>query len=646
MLSRRLVLFASWLTLVAAWAPGARAAEPVDFKRDLLPMLKQRCVECHGKQKASGGLRLDRGAPLLEGGISGKSVTPGDGKGSYLVQRLRGEGGEDPMPLKADALSAAEIALVARWIDDGAQVPPEPTPQFVPAPAGLRRLTVSQYRSSLRDLLGGKVTLPNDIEPDTLISGSAAVGATRIPLSPRATEQFASAATRVAAEALADADFRRRWLSCAPSPGCLPTFVEKFGRRAWRRPLTRDEIARYTKVGQRMGRDLPRAVELVVSTLLQSPRFLYRVEIGTPDPRDPTRRVLTDFELASRLSFFLWGGPPDDGLLDATAIGALSTDEGLRTEAERMLASPRARQTLEAFFVELLRLRRLDRLPQFRTTFKQASNTLGKAMRTETLKVIEEVAFDPERDFREIFDTRATYVNGELAKLYGLPAPAADEAFVRIELPWDAQRAGVLGHASFLALNAHPTASSPTRRGKFIREVLLCQAVPPPPPNVSTKLPEDHDGDAPRTVRQKLDVHRTSPQCNGCHKAMDPMGLAFESFDGLGAYRTSENGLPIDTSGELDGVPFKNAAELGTLLRKSPKVGACLARNLFRFAMGHLEEEGEEPLMDELARSLETDGYRFGSLVLNVVKSRGFRYVAALDRARPHGILQGKELSP
>jgi hypothetical protein len=162
-----------------------------------------------------------------------------------------------------------------------------------------------------------------------------------------------------------------------------------------------------------------------------------------------------------------------------------------------------------------------------------------------------------------------------------------------------------------------------------VREVLLCQAVPPPPPDVSTKLPKDKEGAAPRTTRQKLVAHRANPQCAGCHKAMDPLGLPFEAFDGIGAPRTHEAALPIDTTGELDGLRFSSPAELGALLRRSPRVGVCIARSLFRFALGHLESEGEEPLMAELAAGLERDGYRFRSLVLAVVASRGFRYVSA-----------------
>jgi mono/diheme cytochrome c family protein len=611
------------LTIDLLASAAASAKDDVDFRRQVLPIFEGACTDCHGPKKSNGGLRLD-GGRVHEGGVSGKAVVPGKPDESYLVQRLLGQGDEDRMPFGEPALPASEIDLIKKWIAQGAKVPPEPSTTFVPAPGGIKRLTVAQYRNTLRDLLGSKVALPKDLEPDTLVSGSAVVGAGRIFISRQATEKFARAAFGLARQAMQDEAWRREWLPCPPeAEGCQSRFLERFGRRAWRRPLSGEESARY--LGLARG---PGGLTAAMAALLQSPNFLYRVEVGVPDPGDASRRVLTDFEMASRLSYFLWGAPPDEVLLDAAASGRLGTDDGLREEAERMLASPRSRQTISAFFSELLRLGKLERLPQFRSKYQQVSPTLGASMQGETLRVIEEIALSPDRDFREIFDARFTYLNGELARLYGLPVPADEKSFVRVELPADGERAGILGHASFLAINAHPTASSPTKRGRFIRETLLCQPVPPPPPDVSTKLPKDPEG-KPSTVREKLAIHRKNPQCYGCHKAMDPMGLAFERFDGIGVHRIEESGLPIDPRGELDGVPFKHAGELAGLLRHSPRVGVCVARNLYRFALGHLESEGEEPLVDDLARGLEQDGYRFLALVLNVVKSKGFRYLAA-----------------
>jgi hypothetical protein len=632
----RPIRFVALLPLLVA-APGLAASPgapaPIDFTRDVLPIFQRACVSCHGPDKASGGLQLVSAHRLRQGGIGDDLLVPGKAGASYLVQRLRGQGGEDRMPLKAKALPAADLALIERWIDEGAPLPPEVPPRFVPAPGGLKRLTVAQYQNTLRDLFGPAIEVPADLEPDTLVAGSAAVGAARVALSTQGVEKFAVAAFALGRAAARDPAFRQRYLGCVsdaiPSPPCIRGFLTAFGRRAWRRPLTRDELDRYARLASRVPSG--DQVAAVIAALVQSPNFLYRSEVGTPDPADPTQHRLTGFELASRLSYFLWGAPPDDALLDAAEAGQLATPAGLEAQTRRMLPADRSRATMAAFFVELFRLRRLDKVYESRGKYPQFSPTIAAAMRNETLHVIEEIAFSPGRDFREIFSADFTWVNDELARLYGLPVTGgtAGDGFRRVVLPAGSGRSGVLAEGAFLTIFAHPTTSSPTKRGKFIRESLLCQAVPPPPPNVETKLPKD-DGKTKRTIRQKLEQHRKSPRCNGCHKAMDPLGFAFERFDGIGfALQHDVTGAPIDSSGEFDGVPFKDAAGLGALLARSPKIGSCLARSLFRFAVGHLESEGEEPLVEALAQGLERDGYQFDALVANVIKSEGFRTISA-----------------
>ena len=369
----------------------------------------------------------------------------------------------------------------------------------------------------------------------------------------------------------------------------------------------------------------------MTAALLQSPHFLYRSEIGVPDAQDPTRRRLTDYELASRLAYFLWGAPPDDQLLDAAAAGRLSTDAGPggRDRAHAALAArPRDHG-------RLLR-RAVPAAAAGPAVRRAAANTRSspppcrRRCASETLRLIEEVAFDPAARLPGDLLGRASPTStASWPGCTGCPAPEKPEAFTAGGAAGrqPAQRA-CWARASFLAIFAHSSTSSPTRRGKFIREALLCQAVPPPPPSVETKLPKD-EGDTVRTTRQKLEAHRKNPRCNGCHKAMDPLGLAFESFDGLGHPAQGRNGLPIDTSGELDGTAFTDPRAARRPAGEDRKIGACVARSLFRFALGSLESEGEEPLFEELARGLARDGYKFPALVVNVIKSEGFRYLSA-----------------
>jgi hypothetical protein len=504
---------------------------------------------------------------------------------------------------------------------------------FAPAASTLRRLTVAQYRNSVRDLLGAAVTPPSDLEPDTALDGFASIGAARVSLSSTAVEQFETAALALSHQALADAKTRASLVTCTPAgaadDACARQFVTSFGRRAWRRDLTTDEVTRYAGIATNASgvlKDFWAGLEYALAGLLQSPHFLYREELGTTDPAEATRRVFTGYELASRLSFFIWNSTPDDKLLDAAKAGKLATVEGLGAEAQRLFDSPRSHDATGSFFTELLRLGELDDLPQLPAAYPQVSATLGASMRGETLRGLDDLVFAGDNDFRQLFDANTTYVNAELAKLYGLPAPAGTD-FVKTALPDGSPRAGLLGQASFLALNAHADSSSPTRRGKFIREVLLCQSIPPPPPNVDTTFPVDVPGAAPTTTRQKLEKHRTlGASCTTCHKAMDPIGLGLENFDGIGAYRTKEAGQTIDASGDLDGATFTDARGLGAALKSNPDVGSCLARGVLRYATGHIEVDGEESVVNAVSQQFATDGYRFRSLLFSVVISAGFRY--------------------
>ncbi|HVR01422.1 MAG TPA: DUF1592 domain-containing protein [Polyangia bacterium] len=505
---------------------------------------------------------------------------------------------------------------------------------FSPAPSTLRRLTVAQYKNTIADLFGTAVTLKTALEDDTALDGFASIGAARVSLTATATEQFDAAAFDIATQALSNAATRGALVGCAPTgttdDNCARSFLTSFGRRAWRRDLTADEITRYATIATTasgMLGDFWGGLQYGLAGLLDSPHFLYREELGAPDPAVPTRRVFSGYELASRLSFLITNSTPDDTLLDNAKAGKLATVAGLGAEAQRLLGSPRAHDAMANFFTELYTLDGLDSLAPSPMLFPATmSATLGASMRAETLRVLDDVAFGANVDYRSLFDTTTTYVNAELAKLYALP-PVTGTDLVKVSLPASGPRAGFLGQASFLAGSSHADSSSPTRRGKFIREVLLCHAVPSAPPDVNTTFPVDAPGATQHTTRQKLEQHRLAgSSCAACHQVMDPIGLGLENFDAVGAYRATEAGQPIDASGNLDGVMYTDARGLGAALKNHPDIGTCLARDVLRYAMAHIETTGEEPVVDALASQLATNGYQFRSLLLGVVASASFRY--------------------
>jgi hypothetical protein len=267
----------------------------------------------------------------------------------------------------------------------------------------------------------------------------------------------------------------------------------------------------------------------------------------------------------------------------------------------------------------------LDQLALNPMIYPQMSATLGASMRTETLQFLKDIVLVRNADVREIFDSKSTFVNTELAKIYGLPPVAASAGFVNVMLPDSGMRAGFMGQGSFLAMPSHsqPNRSSPTLRGKFVREILLCQSVSPPPPVVPA-FPDAIMG----TAREKLEFHRSVPSCAACHSFMDPIGLGFENFDGVGAMRTMEAGKTIDASGDLDGVKFNGPRELFTAIRNNPDAVACIAKNAYRYAVGHVDNSGESVVIGDIVKQFQDAGLHFRSVLEAVVNSPGFKYAA------------------
>jgi hypothetical protein len=504
-------------------------------------------------------------------------------------------------------------------------------PTVLPSPT-LRRLTLKEYQNSVRDLIGIEPDV-SGLTPMSPLNGLRAIAASSVALPELDLETFENLADQLTAQVFADAAAREKLTGCdATQTACAEGFVAAFGRRAFRRPLQPEESTRYLgllRTATQMTMDPWLGLRVVTSAFLQSPGFLYREELGTPDPADPSRRVLGDYELASRLSFFILNTTPDEELLGAAEAGTLAAGDGLQTQAQRLLDSPRAAHATEELFIDYLQLDALRELVKLPEVFPQASDTLGAAMRQETITTLRTLLFERAGDFREVFTTTKTFVDAELAELYDLPRQQTGGTEpVEVELPASGPRAGLLTHAGFLATHAHPGRSSPTRRGKFIRESLLCEAIPAPPPNVNTTLPET--GDA-RTLREKLTRHREDPACSGCHAMMDPIGLALENFDGIGAYRQTENGVPIDASGELDGATFTDARGLGTALAAHPDVTSCFARTLLRYARGALETKSEAAFIAALDGQFTAAGHRMPELMLQIATDPSFRHVGALQ---------------
>lgn len=493
-------------------------------------------------------------------------------------------------------------------------------PVVAAGPAGLRRLTAAEYANAVTDLFGDGLVLPTALEPDLDVDGLNEVGASIAAISPLGVERYEDASYLLADQVAADHARRARFDACAPAgadDACAEAILRPMARLAWRRSPTDAELDTLVGLGRQATAALGTfddGLAYPIAAVLQSPAFLYRVEVGA-DGR------FTPLELASRMSFLLWAGPPDEALLDRADDGSLADPEVRRDEADRMLADPRARRGLRAMFDDYLGLDVLPTLPKDTTLFEHWTDGIGASAREETLAGLERLVFDDEADIRDLMTTRTAVIDRALAALYGVPAPAHD-GFAATALPADGPRAGLLGQASFLSINAHSVSTSVTRRGKFIHTVLLCREIPPPPANVDTSIPEPSP-DAP-TMRDRVASHLADPMCASCHSVTDPVGLAFEQFDGIGRFRTLENETLIDPTGELDGIPFADALGLSTVLHDHPDLPACLTETAFRFAQGRELSLDEAALAEWHNAGLAGQGYRWRTLLVDLIAADAF----------------------
>lgn len=514
------------------------------------------------------------------------------------------------------------LALLACSQDPTVAEPRPAAPAVASPDTRLKRLTEVQYANVMRDLFGEDVVLPSSLDPDQRIEGLYAVGASYTTISSYGVEKYESSARTIAGQIMDSESLRATWVPCEPTASrdddCASTALATLGRRAWRRPLGEEELEPLVLVAADAGLaldDFHEGLEVAFAALLMSPYLLYRVELGDGEHFD-------DFELASRLSFFLWNTGPDEELLRAAEAGELSQEAGYSAQVDRLLADERSKQGLRNFFSEMLQLDKLESLSKDPTVFTYMSDALGDSAREETLLGIEALVYQDDGSYLDLFTTRRTFLDLTLAALYDVPAPQRD-GFGEIWLDAAQGRRGFLGQASFLALQSHATSTSPTARGIFVREVLLCQVIPDPPADANTGIPEVSRDAA--TMRDRIAIHLEDPFCASCHVLTDPIGLGFENFDGIGRWRDTENEVQIDASGDLDGETFVDAWEMSALIAAHPETAPCLSQTLLKYATGALGEELDPELQGWHAEGFEGAGHRVLWLFRDVALSPAFR---------------------
>jgi hypothetical protein len=483
--------------------------------------------------------------------------------------------------------------------------PDEPPPAGSdPGRVALRRLNRTEYDNTVRDLLGTRLRPAQTFAVDPTALGFDNNGdvqsVTAIQLS-----QYESAAEALADEALAGGAARlaelARVAACDPgAPACLQTLIGGFARRAWRRPPAADEIARVMAVAEverGRGGDGQAQLRQALIAVLVSPHFLFRAE-----PARPGTRALDDHQVASRLSYLIYGSMPDDPLFQAAGAGRLRTAAEVRAQAARMLGDPRARSFVDSFAAQWLGLVELEQHDVDEAMFGKAFDpALAAAMKAETLAIFADF-LRTDRPAPELVAARAPASDPRLAALYG-----------------DSPRVGLLTQASILTTTSSANGTNPVTRGHWVLSQLLCSPPPPPPPKVPN-LPDV--APAGKTLRARLEAHRANPTCASCHRLMDPIGLGLENYDAIGRWRATDAGEAIDASGELpDGTRFSGPAELIAALAKDPRLPGCVAEKLFTYALGRAPDGAQ------LARVQTAAGGSAGiqALILALVESEAFR---------------------
>jgi hypothetical protein len=502
-----------------------------------------------------------------------------------------------------------------------------------PATTRLFRLTHAQYDNTVRALTGLDVRPSADFPVDQNQAGFDR--GMDLQAGDALGKAYRTSAETLAAAVAANATAFSKVVGCDPATGnaCRDTFVANFGRRVFRRPLTDAEKAPYLSLFAQgptlidgTADDFHKGVQMVVEALLQAPHFIYRPELATQVSGGVI--PLGGYELASRLSFFLVNGPPDDALLDAAGAGQLATADGVATQARRLIATEAAKETVRDFHHQWLLMDGFANHLTKDSKYPTVTPDLAPVLAQETERFISEVTFTQGKGFRSLMTAPFTFVNSTTAPLYGVSG-SFGSSLTRVDL--DAtKRAGLFTQLGFLATHAYSNQSSPIHRGAYIQRHVLCTTIPDPPPNI----PELPPLMATQTTRQQVDMHTAPDACKGCHHSyINPVGFGFENYDAAGVWRTTENGANIDATGTLAGTAantaFTDAVSASAAIAGSPEAQRCYSTTWMRYAFGRAESAAEMCAVQVLGSRLADDNYKVTDLMVDITRTTAFMFRGA-----------------
>ena len=523
------------------------------------------------------------------------------------------------------------------------QVTEQTSAERKPIKVAFRRITESQYRHTIADVFGSDIQINSRFEPEKRDEGLLAIGTPQLSLTSSGFEQYFALASSIAEQAMSE-NRRDAVVGCRPADAakgdeaCARRFVASCGERLFRRPLTDIEVATRLKtasLGAQQSSDFYAGLKLALTSLLVAPEFLFRVETAEPDPANAQLYRLDAYSKASRISFLLWDTSPDEELLAAARSGAIHTEAGLKEQLTRLISSPRYEQGARAFFTDMLQLDGFENVVKDPAIYPKFNQSIADGAMEQTLRTTIDLLITKKRDYRDLFTSNETFINRPLASVYNVPFLSAGDWTPYTFSP-SSERFGILTQVSFLSLFSHPGTSSPTKRGIKVNEIFKCEPTPNPPADVDfSKVKDSTNG----TIRGRLLDHMENTGCTVCHRRSDPPGLALEHFDGLGQLRTSENGMPIDVSADLNGVKLTGAAGLAKYLHNDPKVPACLVRNVYAYGVGRKTGIREEDYLADQTKIFASNGYRVPDLMVQIASSPEFFKVAAPSGTRTAAVM-------
>jgi hypothetical protein len=564
------------------------AAQKADFSADGL---------------AGGSVRGDHRMLASSGEIHADYRCPSDGEYLIRIRSFAQQAGDEPakMELRIDSRKATVFEVKAEESE------PAVYELRTEVKAGRRRVAAA----FINDYYNPKAPDPADRDRNLAVANIEILGP--LGLEP---EDYPESHRKIffvmPGEGLSEAEAARQ-------------IVDRLASRAYRRPVTEDELKRFLELGhmaRQQGDSLEEAGQLVLQALLVSPHFLFRVELDPPPEDKDQIRELSDYELATRMSYFLWSSMPDDELFGHAAEGKLR--ENLESQVRRMLADPKAEALVDNFALQWLGLRNLDMVTPDKGLFPTFDDTLREAMRTET-KIFFGGIIREDRSVLDLIDADYSFLNEPLAAHYGIRGVKGPK-FRRVSLA-GTPRGGVVTQASVLTVTSNPTRTSPVKRGKWILDNILGEPPPDPPPGVP-QLAEDEQAVSSGSLRERLEQHRSKETCAVCHRKMDALGFAMENFDAVGAWRTRDGEFEIDPSGVLpEGQTFKGPAELKAILLTNSRESfvRCLAEKMLTYALGRGLEYYDRCAVDDIVKALAENDYKFSTLILEIVKSDPFQ---------------------